>query len=192
MLLGPLFRHHERYTLKTLILAVIAVVATASHADPLADFKALVKQCSTAFENQPAAEVLFNEKIGKWVKRMNGRAQIAYDVKKTDSLVSPLTAYLTVTQIMTSKTAADETSANNLAPSFDDAGTIVQVKTLNFRLAESDGRWAFVDGSNTVDFKSKAGPTFDGRPTKVSLSKDGLKNDKGIMTDACLTLKALP
>lgn len=192
MLLGSLFRHHERYTLKTLILAGLAVVASTSIAEPLADFKALVKQCSTAFEHQPAAEVLFNEKSGKWVKRMNGRAQIVYDVRKTDSLVSPLTAYLTVTQIMTAKTATDEIGANNLPMSFDDAGTLINIKTVNFRHAESDGRWTLVDGKSTVDFKSKPGADFDRKPMTVALSTDALKSEKGIMPEFCLGLKAMP
>ena len=175
--------------MKAIHFSIMTIVATVAQAEPLTDFKALVKQCSTAYESKPTSEVVLIERTGRWVKRMYGRAQIAYDVKKTDSLVSPFTAYLTVAQVITGKDAQDEASANNLSLSFDDAGTVISTTTANFRYSGDNGRWVLVDGSSAADFKSKPGPDFDRNPSKVSQSKDSLEKEKSTFSSFCLDKK---
>lgn len=174
--------------MKKSLLVVLTLVATTTYAEPLAHFKELVKQCSTAFDAQLPSEVFLNPKTGKWVKRLNGRAQLSYDVKRTDSLVSPYSAHISISQAITGKPASDEKSAQDLALSLNDANTFLTVTRLNFRFAEVDGQWTLIDGFSTVDFKSKPGSDFDRQPTKVALSKQSLIDSKDVISNSCLAL----
>lgn len=55
--------------------------------DPIASFQSVVKRGS---EPKEWTDVFQNPKTGKWTKRYYFLGEVKYDVKKTDSLVSPI------------------------------------------------------------------------------------------------------
>jgi hypothetical protein len=63
-----------------------APIAAAPAADPVADFKRLV---ASASEPKEWSQVRQHSKTGKWSKQYYSVGQVKFDVKKTDSLVSP-------------------------------------------------------------------------------------------------------
>jgi hypothetical protein len=72
---------------------------------------------------------------------------VTYDVKKTDSLVSPLTGSIEITDAMAVLRATDEHNASMLKPSLAGREGGSSVTRLNF--AYQSGRWVFVNGRIT-------------------------------------------
>jgi hypothetical protein len=62
-----------------------ASLAQTSH-DPVIEFKTLVAEASTPAE---WSTVYVHSKLGKWAKQYYSLGQVKYDIKKTDSLLSP-------------------------------------------------------------------------------------------------------
>lgn len=146
-------------------------------AEPLADFETIVRNCQTAFDAKPASTVAFMEKQQQWVKRVSAPAKVAYDVRKTESLVSPFTAYLEVTQLLSSKLAPDEATATALEVSFNERA-ILSMKRLNFAYRSKDAAWDLVDGLETSRMKMSANEPFD-KGMSVPLVKSRVLEDAG-------------
>lgn len=146
-------------------------------AEPLADFEVIVRNCQAAFDAKPASTVAFMEKQQQWVKRVSAPAMVAYDVRKTESLVSPFTAYLEVTQMLSSKTAPDESTAAAQEVSFNERA-ILSIKRLNFAYRSKDAAWELVDGIETSRMKMSANEPFD-KGMSAPMVKSRVLEDSG-------------
>lgn len=157
-----------RYCLAVLALAPLVVAA-----DPLPQFEAIVKKCQGAFDARGASEIAYVDVTKQWVRRVYSPAAIRYDVLRTESLVSPFSAFLEVTQLIALKSAVDEQAAKVLDVSIDDK-PMRQVRRLNF--AYREGAWQLVGGSSATD-AMRDGMYPAREPLKVS--KEQLLRDRG-------------
>lgn len=161
-----------------------------AYADPLVDFKALVTQCIQSHQERPFVEVFPHSKNSSWVKRIYGIAQISYDVKRTDSLVSPYSAFLEVTQSVAGKSAIDEVSANALNVSLDDAGASLLVSRANFKFDEDAKEWVLTDGRLSILSRMKDKEDFDAKSgTSFHVTAKKLISDTTTFAKNCISVK---
>ncbi|WP_367846477.1 hypothetical protein [Rhodoferax sp. WC2427] len=142
--------------MKTLAVVLVLFCAN-SFAEPLKDFEALVSQCRQSFENRSVVEVDFVERNKNWVKRVWSPMKSTYDVKRTDSLVSPFSAFLELTDSAAFGTAPDALAANDLDVPADGKG-IMQIRRLDF--AYQDRAWVLTGGRSSIAFRRVAGGPF--------------------------------
>lgn len=139
---------------------------------PLPDFKKIVSQCTRAYEERPA--VYFSESHKKWAKRLSEVA-ISFDVKKTDSLVSPYAAYMEVTEKLMTKTADDEVSANELAISFEETPGINRLLKVNFSFGADENVWGITGATFSVK----------GITPTITRNREQVRADWGSIAVAC-------
>lgn len=166
-------RKTQGENMKWLAIALLTI-GTGARADALADFEHIVKQCRVAHEARPAVEVVFVESLKVWVKRLWAEPKFSYDVRKTDSLVTPLTAFIEITDVVASDRAPDEAAARALAVSSDKAAMFV--KRVNF--SYQDKRWQAVGGKSTSMYRRDAGGAF-APGGYIDLSLMDLKAERG-------------
>jgi hypothetical protein len=121
------------------------------------EFEKLVKKCQAIFErlNTPAITVNYNTRTSSWVRSVRS-FEVRYDVKKTDSLVTPIVAQLSTLEIAATQSAADEQSAQALNFTIASSPRHVRKRyaaTFNWR----DHSWRFMDGTSTLDFRKEDG-----------------------------------
>lgn len=124
-------------------------------ADPVQEFEVLVKKCQAIIErlNTPAILVDYNTRTSSWVRLVRS-FDVRYDVKKTDSLVTPIIAQLNTLEIKATESAADEQSAQAL--NFTTASKHIRQRYMaNFTWRNQ--RWQFKDGTSTLDFSRDDG-----------------------------------
>lgn len=119
-------------------------------ADPLSEFEAIVKRCKDAYDVRPAYEVDYIEKQKSWVKRAYSNAKITYDVRRTDSLVSPYSGHVEVLVVVAVKAASDEQDAKALEVSLDER-PIRLIDRVNYLY--QGGAWAVASGSSKMDIR---------------------------------------
>ena len=175
--------------MKIILPLCLLVMTTASVADPVSDFKALAKQCASEIELKRYSVVFFNPNAQAWVKQVRAKPEVSFDVKKSESLVYPYTAFLQVTEIFTSKKATDQTSAAALEPTLNDAGTGMQTYRVNFRYSDDEKRWTATDGRIETRFKTVAGAEWERDAMKMTLSRDQVNSDRSGISKACVALK---
>ena len=148
-----------------MIVSLLPSVCAAS--DPLQDFEQLVSTCQ-AGHLAPTSRVTLQSE-GKWLKRIEHPVSVKYDVKKTDSLVSPLTAYIESTTIGVGQRADSEEEAKTLTPSLD--GLVSQF-VLRINYAYRAGKWTLVDGVGTLTWRNRPSDGFrdPGRVTQSATS----------------------
>ena len=160
---------------------IFVLLSGAASAEPLPEFEALVAQCRASFDARPAVEVARVDTMNTWVKRAWAKTNIVYDVRKTDSLVTPFTAYIETTEIVVTKKAADEDGAKALELSPDDRPAKF-VKITNF--AYQERKWVATGGS--ISIASKSGDGF-ASPSVFEKSKKDVLASTGPLAN-CLTL----
>lgn len=137
--------------------AVQQAPATPVAPDPVQEFEKLVKQCQAIFEKQftPAIAVRFNPTVSSWVRSVRA-FEVRYDVKKTDSLVTPVIGQLSTLQITTSQSASDEQAAQALDFTIASSPRHVRQR-YEATFVWRDQAWRFKDGTSTTDFRNEAG-----------------------------------
>jgi len=163
--------------MRTPLFLATFLAQAAFAAEPLADFEAIVRNCQAAFDAKPASSVAFVDKLQRWIKRVSAPASVAYDVRKTESLVSPFTAYLEVTQLLSSKGAPDETAANAMEVSLNETA-MLSIKRLSFAYRSKDASWELVDGLETTRMRMSANQPFD-KGISVPTTKARILEDAG-------------
>lgn len=149
--------------LSSLALIVVSVTASSAFAqkkvDPLPSFKKLVAACQAQINDWPRDTVRpFKD---QWVRNFLEVGTISHDVKRTDSLVSPYTAYIKVETISHSIRRPSEDEAR--AAGKQDGSTSRGIDII--RYAFQDSKWTLVDGSvqremrlpGETDFKDPVG-----------------------------------
>lgn len=144
--------------------AISATAGSPSKAgDPITDFKALV---ATGSEQKMWTRVRQNNKTKKWSKNYYALGEVKFDIKKTDSLLSPamgLVSFpITITQ-------------SELFDNEQDAAQSTSMSTLRITLYYS-GKYLFKDSAWEVDefsFNAAVGNNPPD-PTTVTLNRDQL------------------
>lgn len=88
-----------------------APTPVAKGVDPLGDFQAIVGRCQSALANPDPVRLLKMDQGSKWLKVVTSPYAISYDVRKTDSLVSPYGALIDLSFQKTLVTRDSEESA---------------------------------------------------------------------------------
>ena len=156
------------------IILLVALCIDA-HAEPLTDFEAIVDQCKKAFDARPTVEVAWTEAAKSWVKRVYAPIKITYDVQKTNSLVSPFSGYIEITEAVAAKVGLDEASAQALDVSINDEG-MRTIRRLNYALR--GGAWDIVDGRENFSTKLSANDPY-GKPYSLQHTREKLLQKKG-------------
>ncbi|MCK9215899.1 MAG: hypothetical protein M0P52_15865 [Rhodoferax sp.] len=140
-------------TLLTVMAFTPSVVAQknkkmeAAQTDPLRDFELIVNHCVAWNKQFEADRVAFNERTKKWGKQVNSPAKISYDVKRTDSLVSPFSAIMSIQNVAFVENAEteDEIKVKSIAPDTSNA----MASTFNLNFAMQNGKWVTTGGTSS-------------------------------------------
>jgi len=152
-----------------LVLLFVSLTISPVRADPLKSFEEIVSRCRQSV-SVPATEIRNLTNIGKWAKiALQPEGQLEYDVRKTDSLVSPYVATITFVVMTSSEQASTETEAQQLQLSFD-IGRVSREKT-TLRFAYQAGEWVAQDGTQTYEFRRSSTEPFRS-PSTVKLPKE--------------------
>ena len=111
-----------------------------SQNDPLKAFQKIVSNCQAAFDARQPIEVAFGDKSQKWRKQQFVAPVITYDVRKTDSLVSPFSAVINLKEFTFMGNADTEQSATSL--NFSEFSSAYKSDS-SIRFAMQDGNWVF-------------------------------------------------
>lgn len=171
--------------MKIFVAAVITAFSLSAHADPLAEFQAIVARCKEAHAARPSVRVSYREARKEWFKTVTRVDGITYDVRKTDSLASPFSAYIEITEVMDGDKAPTEDAASALVVDIDGRA----MRTIDrLKFAYQEGAWQLVGGNLNGASRAAKGESFR---TDVSLtvSRDSyLKRPAEAPISACLGL----
>ena len=161
----------KKLTLRALSLSPLAT-ATAicwAQAEPLQSFEAIVGACRESL-SQTTTEIRDLKNIGKWAKVViKPEGNVEYDVKRTDSLVSPYAGVIMFTTLSVADRADSSEEAQRLVLSFD-TGRVSRERTV-LRFAYQSGAWVPQEGSQTYEFRRSVAESF-GPPTSIRLLKE--------------------
>ena len=129
----------------------VAAVAGAAVAGPLDDFKPILQRCKTAFESQSLERVFYNERVKAWVKVVSAPSELSYDVRKTDSLVSPFSAFVQIIEVTANSRAETESEAGALKVDIAERSTRFTSR-IEYRFQE--GKWVTTGGTGKGEFKA--------------------------------------
>jgi hypothetical protein len=115
--------------------------------DPLKDFELIVAKCVAWNKQLESERVAFNERSNKWGKQVNSPAKISYDVKKTDSLVSPFSGSIDIENIAFVESAESEDAVKAKPISPDNSPAMSSIFNLSF--AMQGGKWIATGGNST-------------------------------------------
>lgn len=136
--------------------AGLANASTVSEAQALANFKQVVERCTALF---PVTDgIVSSAPDGKWRKTSRSDLQTSFDVKKTDSLVSPLVGVLKVSYLALGATAASEAEAQALT--LDADGPAMRVADV-YQFALQDGSWVGLSVDESRELRTRAGRPFE-------------------------------
>lgn len=161
--------------MRSFVFVFFIPILSAAQADELADFQAFVKRCDAAYAARPSVETVYSAAAKSWVKRVHAPAKITYDVKKTDSLVSPFAAYIETTEVSAAERAADEAAAKLLDVNLN--GYIFRFTT-TMTFAYREGRWTMTGARETSASRKTAGQPF-GEPSTYLVAMDSLLKRDG-------------
>lgn len=139
------------------LFASAAPLVTQAQPTELAEFEAIVARCREAYASRGLEEVVFAEAAKSWVKRVYAPASIAYDVRKTDSLVSPLVGHIEISQAVAAERAADEAAASALVVPIDGRSTR---RTFRINFAHQGGKWSATTAIGMSASKDRAGAPY--------------------------------
>lgn len=166
------------------IIFILSYISMNAYADPLVDFKSIVKRCQQAYDSRPSVVVDFNVGINRWVKHVYAPVSVTYDVRQTDSLVFPLEGHIEITDKAAAEESADEESAKTLDLSLD-GKTITRIRRISYTF--SDGRWT-PGSANLISHFKRSPDDTQNKPFSLRESPDDLKKLKGPVA-SCLNPK---
>lgn len=145
--------------------------------DAVAEFKALVAVCKASYAAKPATEVGFDDPLQSWIKTARLPIEVRYDVKKTDSLIRPFSAFIEIIEVVAHVKAPGEEAARKLPVTAGDGRWYSSrfVYLLNF--AYEDNRWVPVDVMRSRAARDKGARQFD-KPFSTGASADGMRDPK--------------
>jgi hypothetical protein len=135
--------------------------------DPLASFKKVVAACE-AQANEWPPDTVRQLKNGEWSRNFLEITSVTHDVRRTDSLVSPFTAYIrleTLEHIARRKTEDDARVADK------QEATAIR-GTDEIRYAFQDSKWKLMNGTTRREMKFAEQTSFNDPLGAVELSAD--------------------
>lgn len=139
-----------RKHVRTALAVALLVSGNVAYSEPLDQFQEIVARCKAVHEVQHS-EVSLLRDPPRWLKRVVWPADaVGYDVKRTDSLVSPYAAFLSFTALESRGVAATEDAAKVIELKKDEATTRI-TNRLNF--SYQSGKWVVVDGIYSVSMR---------------------------------------
>lgn len=148
---------------------VAAGFCSPTSSQPLPDFEKIVAKCKAAF-TAPFSDVTQLPSTGQWIKRTTWPGGIEYDVRKTDSLVSPFVGHILVSTLVVGARAESEDAAKALE--LNQEGALTKRET-RISFAYREGVWQAVDGSERTTMRLKAGDNYQS-PLTMRQTKDEL------------------
>lgn len=105
------------------IIALLTINTSSFASDDVVErFEAITEKFSLNMVNYPAKISPPTSTYNKWVKRQAHLYNVAYDVKKTNSLISPFSGEITYRCTVTGRYGATKEIASNGADDFDTTG----------------------------------------------------------------------
>lgn len=144
-----------------LALALSALAPVALAEEPVPAFEALMKRATDSM--QGSREVYFNKRMTAYSKRRLRLQAAKFDVKKTDSLVTPVLGLLTLTvqsaqsPLVPEKETADAAKDEDMVPA-------PWPMVFELRYSWNGSGWKFLDGVEVSQTPSLKGTRF---PVKV-------------------------
>lgn len=145
----------------SLLLCITPILGNAAPTDPVAALEKIVEACDLVYRGVPVQEVVFMSNINKWVKRLHSPTKISYDVKKTDSLVSPYTGIIEISTLDTAGAFATEAEAEQAVIALGDRGTRRAKDSFTYNYKASSGQWELVGGIFKSEYKLNADKPFE-------------------------------
>lgn len=146
----------------------IAKKSEAFSTSPLTEFKKIVDECKNAFDGQSQQRTNQLKNNTKWNKTFSDPAKISYDVKQTDSLVSPYVAELIVEENSRWGQPVDtEEAARLIEDSAENAAAYTKSKII---WAYQDKAWATKSASATTIMKLR-GKASSSEPLTYPIGK---------------------
>lgn len=144
--------------------------------DPLKDFELIVARCVTSNKKLENERVAYNERTKKWGKQVNSTAKITYDVKRTDSLVSPFSGRIDIVSITFLESAETEDAAK--AKPISPENSTARESTFNMNYAMQGGKW-IATGGNSIHVLRMYGKwqQSDKFTSNIDLSSPTLPNE---------------
>lgn len=142
-----------------LSLAVFLPLLASAQVDPVQSFEKIVATCQAAFDDRPPYTVQFDNREKKWRKRAVSPQKITYDVRKTDSLVSPLVGIMQLEGVSYVASADSEEAAKSLQIPPDTENAVLTKTTIDFSF--QSGQWIVKGGRDSMYARGKPGLGFD-------------------------------
>jgi len=133
---------------------LLSVSAPAQDSAVLKTFEEIVRNCEAGFGD--AVNVFHQQRLSRWLKREIVEPKIAFDVKRSDSLVSPFTATLNASYRVLSGGAPTKEEADTLR--LDNSGS-VETRAEVLRYAYQGGVWKTVSARSESRYRSSTGAT---------------------------------
>lgn len=171
--------------MKGILLAVLVASASVSasarsvsEADALATFKQIVEKCSAVFRvTDPTVSAMPD---GRWRKVSRSDVHTSFDVKKTDSLVSPFAGTVEVTYLTLAATAQSKDEAE--AVLLDPQGPAMKVADV-YNFAFRDGNWVGLSVDESRELRTRSGGRFESLST---MRKDASRVGPQSLDGQCL------
>lgn len=159
-------------SLAFITLAITALPAFAQKKiDPLPSFKKLAIACQAQARSWPPDTVRLVK--DQWVRNFLEVGSISHDVKRTDSLISPFTAYIKVESVSHSIRRATEDEAR--AAGKQDGSTYRRTDVLHY--AFQDSKWKLVNGSTQGEMRLPGEADFKDPVGVVKLDASDISNN---------------
>lgn len=152
-----------------LVSMVLVLAACSRETSALDSFRDLVQVSAAATD--ASSEPYRNKHHDKWAKRKFRVTDLTYDVRKTESLVSPLVGHVTFTLASTQTALFPDKEAAQASSEFDSQGSVYKVE---LSYAHQDGKWRTTTGRYSVP--ALLDNSFDLTPTEVRSEPHAIPN----------------
>ena len=171
--------------LTTIAVALLSCSLQAK-SEPLKEFETLVAACKSSMEGRPSIKVNYNESSGIWLKILFGPAVVTYDVVKTNSLVSPFSAVIEVTEIISSKTDKDESTLRAAPIAIDESSTFPTKYVTKITYDYKANSWEATGAVRTTFARRQGGMQgFEGQGSSFRHTRENLPKALSTLV-ACL------
>ena len=126
---------------KLTIVALLIAMSTGIQAAPLDDFKVIVAKCRESLADRANPEVLYQSNKQDWMKIVTGPSKVTFDVRKTDSLVTPFSGKIEIALSVATGRASSEAAATALDLAPGKKGAYLRIKTISFSYFEDGNKW---------------------------------------------------
>lgn len=147
-------------TTYSLLMALSSATATASTAETTAleSFKLIVENCEKQINSSKNLPIRKTEN-GSFVKSTLSNILIRYDVRKTDSIVTPFSGVVVVNYQVAGAIKETEEEANSAAPAPDSS------ISENFLFSYQENKWKFA--TRTIEIRALTGP-LEGKADRIT------------------------